>query len=118
MIDDPIPGLKEQLTQSILAETLRMNQLAAAQMLGVDEARMSNLQHGRLERFSLQKLIRLLARMNRRVDLTVETVGPLPRRRFNQHLLTSRSLKGQRRGRMSGGPQKPLAKTGKRFFKD
>jgi predicted XRE-type DNA-binding protein len=47
-------------------------------MLGVDEARMSNLEHGRLERFSLQKLVRLLARINRRVDLTVVTVGPLP----------------------------------------
>ncbi len=86
MIDDPIPSLKEQLRQSILAETGRINQLAAARMLGVDEARMSNLEHGRLERFSLQKLIRLLARINRRVDLTVVSVGPLPRRRFNSHL--------------------------------
>src|SRR6266508_5742099 len=86
MIDDPVPSLKEQLRQSILAETGRINQLAAARMLGVDEARMSNLEHGRLERFSLQKLIRLLARINRRVDLTVVSVGPLPRRRFNQHL--------------------------------
>lgn len=89
MIDDPIPGLKEQLRQAILAETGLMNQLAAARMLGMDEARISNLEHGRLERFSLQKLIRLLARINRRIDLTVVTVGPLPRRRFNQHLRAS-----------------------------
>ena len=57
-----------------------MSQLSAAHMLGVDESRMSNLEHGRIERFSLQKLVRLLARINRRVDLTVVTVGPLPRR--------------------------------------
>jgi predicted XRE-type DNA-binding protein len=86
MIDDPIPALKEQLRQSILAEIGQINQLAAARMLGVDEARISNLEHGRLERFSLQKLIRLLARINRRVDLTVVSVGPLPRRRINSHL--------------------------------
>jgi predicted XRE-type DNA-binding protein len=118
VIDDPIPGLKWQLSQSILAETERMNQLAAAQMLGIDEARMSNLGNGRLDRFSLQKLIRLSAKMNRRVDLTVVTVGPLPRRRLNEHLVASRGLKGQEQGRMSGSLQKPLAKTGKRFLKN
>jgi len=80
MIDDPIPRLKEQLRQSILADVGRLNQLVAAHMLGVDESRMSNIELGRLERFSLQRLIRLLARLNRRVDLTVAIVGPLPGR--------------------------------------
>jgi predicted XRE-type DNA-binding protein len=89
MIDDPIPGLKEQLRQSILADTGLMNQLAAAHMLGVDEARMSNIERGRLKHFSLQKLIRLLARMNRRVDLAVVVVGPLPRPRYNQQYWAS-----------------------------
>jgi predicted XRE-type DNA-binding protein len=84
MIDDPIPGLKEELRLSILAEIGLMDHLGAARMLGVDEARMSNLLHNRLDRFSLQKLIRLLARINRRVDLSVVAVGPLPRPRFNQ----------------------------------
>lgn len=84
MIDDPIPGLKEQLRHSILTEIGLMDQLGAAQMLGVDEARMSNLLHKRLDRFSLQRLIRLLARINRRVDLSVVAVGPLPRPRINQ----------------------------------
>ena len=84
MIDDPIPSLKERLRRSILADVGRFNPLVAAHMLGVDESRMSNLEHGRLERFSLQKLIRLLARINRRVDLTVVTVGPLPRRGYER----------------------------------
>ena len=86
MINDPIPALKEQLRQSILTEIGLINQLAGARMLGVDESRMSNLEHGQLERFSLQKLVRLLARINRRVDLTVVAVAPLPRRRVNEHL--------------------------------
>ena len=84
MIDDPIPGLKEQLRHSILTEIGLMDHFGAAQMLGVDEARMSNLLHNRLGRFSLQRLIRLLARINRRVDISVVPVGPLPRRRINQ----------------------------------
>lgn len=84
MLDDPIPGLKEKLRRSILADVGRFNPRVAAHMLGVDESRMSNIEHGRLERFSLQKLIRLLARINRRVDLMVVTVGPLPRRGYEQ----------------------------------
>ena len=79
-MDDPIPALKAQLGRSILSEIGRTSQLRGARMLGLDEARMSNIEQGRLERFSLQKLIRLLARINRRVDLTVVVVGPLPTR--------------------------------------
>ena len=79
MPDDPIPALKEQLARAIVGATSRMSQLGAAHMLGLDESRMSNIQHGQLERFSLQKLIRLLARINRRTDLTVVIVGPLPK---------------------------------------
>ena len=78
MLDDPIPGLKEQLRQSILAAVGNRGQFGAARVLGLHEARMSNIELGRLERFSLQKLIRLLARINRRVDMSVVTVGPLP----------------------------------------
>ena len=81
---DPIPPLKEQLRQSILADVAQTNSLSAARMLGVDESRFSNLIHGRLERFSLHMLIRLLARLNRRVELTVVVLGPLPTRRRTQ----------------------------------
>jgi len=56
MINDPIPALKEQLRRSILTEIGLMDKLGAACMLGVDEARMSNLLHKRLDRFSLQRL--------------------------------------------------------------
>lgn len=97
MIDDPIPGLKEQLRRSILADVGRFNTLVAAHMLGLDESRMSNIEHGRLERFSLQRLVRLLARINRRVDLTVVTVGPLPRRGYEQ-VWEARERIARRRG--------------------
>lgn len=82
MIDDPVPTLKEQLRRSILTEIGLTDRLAAARMLGVDEARMSNIKHGRLDRFSLQRLIRIMARINRRVELSVIVVAPLPRARI------------------------------------
>jgi predicted XRE-type DNA-binding protein len=81
---DPIPELKEQLRNSILEELGPGNQIHLAKTLGIDEALMSQLQHGKLERISLQKLIRLLARINRRVDLTVKAAGPIPYHRLGK----------------------------------
>lgn len=73
--EDPIDRLKEQLRLEILALVGGWDQYVAARRLGTDQPRMSNLHHGRLERFSLEKLIRLLARIDRRVDLTIVNVG-------------------------------------------
>jgi len=111
MLDDPIPRLKEQLRQAILADVGRLNQLVAAHMLRVDQARMSNIELGRLERFSLQKLIRLLARLNRRVDLAVVVVGPLPGRGY-EALWEARERALALRARMEAR-QHAIGKTGK-----
>jgi predicted XRE-type DNA-binding protein len=81
---DPIPALKEQLAHAILADVGYKSPLQSAGILGLDESRMSNLELGRLERFSLQKLIRLLAVMNRKVELSVVSVGPVPRLRYDR----------------------------------
>lgn len=83
--DDPVPRLKEQLRQIIIDELGVRTQLRLALILGVDEPRMSDLQHGHLERFSLQKLIRLLSGINRRVELTVVRTGPIPPPRYDRY---------------------------------
>ena len=80
MMDDPIPALKQRLAQAILEEIGRRNLWRAGTILGIDQPEMWRLQHGWLQRFSVHKLIRLLARINRRVDITVVAVGPLPTR--------------------------------------
>jgi predicted XRE-type DNA-binding protein len=77
-MDDPIPELKERLARAILEEIGRRNMWRAGGMLGLRQPEMWKLGHGQLERFSVHKLIRLLARINRRVDITVVAVGPLP----------------------------------------
>lgn len=80
---DPIPELKKQLAREILALVGHINQHVAARILGIDQPRMSDLMHGRLERFSASKLIRILAHIDRRVDITVVNEGPLILRWFD-----------------------------------
>ncbi|MGQ0641471.1 MAG: helix-turn-helix domain-containing protein [Gemmatimonadaceae bacterium] len=74
--DDPIPALKRQLAQEIRALLGDTNQHVAARRLGVDQPRMSDLLHDKLDRFSLEKLIRLLRSVDRRVELRVINEGP------------------------------------------
>jgi predicted XRE-type DNA-binding protein len=71
---DPIPELKEQLRREIMALVGRWNPFVAARRLGTDQPRMSDLKRGRLERISLQKLIRMLANIEQSVEIIV--VGP------------------------------------------
>jgi predicted XRE-type DNA-binding protein len=59
-IADPIPQLKEQLARELVARVDGWTLEYAASFLGTDAPRMSNLRRGRLERFSLEQLIRLI----------------------------------------------------------
>ena len=70
-VPDPIPELKQQLAREITRLLGRYHQEVAAAILGLEQPRMSELSRGRLDRFSLQRLIRLLANVGRRVELTV-----------------------------------------------
>ena len=77
--EDPIPRVKEQLRVEILAAVGMWRQEVGAYLLGIDQPRMSDLERGRLDRFSVTKLIQMLAKIDRRVDLavTVTTTKPL-----------------------------------------
>ena len=54
-----------------LIERRRLTQTAAAKLFGVSQPRVSDLVRGRIERFSLDALVQLLARAGVRVDLVV-----------------------------------------------
>jgi predicted XRE-type DNA-binding protein len=75
MLDDPIPSLKRQLADEILTSVAGLRPSRAALVLEIDDARMSDLKRGRVARFSIERLIRLLALVERRVDLTVVKIG-------------------------------------------
>ena len=80
MLDDPIPALKRQLADAILDLASQTNFFLAAKRLGIDEARLSDLRHGRVARFSVERLIRILATVDRRVDIEIvaTTSRPIP----------------------------------------
>ena len=50
----------------------RWNQTDAAFLLGTDQPRVSDLRNGRLERFSLEQLLRFVSRVEGFVELRVE----------------------------------------------
>lgn len=52
-------------------EGLNMTQQAAAKSLGLTQPRLNELLRGRLDRFSLDKLVNVLARAGKHVTLTV-----------------------------------------------
>jgi len=70
--DDPIPALKRQLAEVIVARVRGWSQAHAACFLGTDQRRVSDLRHGRLDRFSLEQLIRFVARVDGDVAIRVE----------------------------------------------
>jgi predicted XRE-type DNA-binding protein len=82
---DPVPALKRQLVRAILDRLAPSGQFNIARRLGVDQPRASNLCCGRLERFSLQQLVRFAARVDGAVTIgvtwTSRRVWIIPRRR-------------------------------------
>jgi predicted XRE-type DNA-binding protein len=74
MNDDPIPALKRQLGDELarLLEGWRASDIC--DRIGTTPARVSDLRRGKLERFSLETLIRCLAGFRRRVELSVVIV--------------------------------------------
>ena len=91
MTDDPIPGLKRQLIDEILRMAERLNFFTAAQLFEIDPSRLSDLRHGRGARFSVEWLIRLLARQGRTVELNIVTVDR-PERRWARILRERRAV--------------------------
>ena len=70
--EDPIPELKRQLAQLLVLRLEGWNQVYAADFIGTDQPRMSDLRRGRLERFSLEQLVRFVTRVDGTVGITVE----------------------------------------------
>ena len=69
--NDPIPGLKRE-AGVLLAELLRHgNGDNLGALLGTDRFRIADLRRGRLERFSLETLLRFLVRAGMRIELNV-----------------------------------------------
>jgi predicted XRE-type DNA-binding protein len=79
------PNPEEELTKAQLASHIRqilrrrrLTQAAAAEMMGIDQPKVSALVNGRLANFSSERLMRLLTALGHDVDIAV-SAAPRPR---------------------------------------
>ena len=80
---DPIPALKRHVASAIVTHLEGWTQEMAAELIRTDQPRVSDLRKGRLERFSLERLVRFATRLG--ADVTVAVTWDPRKRRFNSH---------------------------------
>jgi hypothetical protein len=75
MTVDPIPPLKASLADE-LVRLLRMRDTLDVALADTHGSELSRIRNGHLERFSLERLIRMLARVRRRVEMRIVVEPP------------------------------------------
>jgi len=68
---DPVPELKRELAAELVRVIEGWNRANVAVLMHTDPARVSDLRQGRLDRFSVESLVRFLARMRHHVQVTI-----------------------------------------------
>ena len=71
MSDDAVPALKRHLAQQLVGRLEGWSQTDAAGLVGTDQPRISDLRRGRLDRISLEQLVRLLGRVGGSIEVQV-----------------------------------------------
>jgi predicted XRE-type DNA-binding protein len=71
MSDDAVPTLKQQLAQHLIGRLAGWSQAHAAVLVRTDQPRISDLRRGRLDRVSLEQLVRFLGRVGGSIELQV-----------------------------------------------
>ena len=69
--DDPIPELKRDAAAKLATMLEQWDASSIAYAMRTDQARVSNIKCGKLDRFSLEALIRFLTRLDCTVELKV-----------------------------------------------
>jgi predicted XRE-type DNA-binding protein len=87
------PRAEEALAKAELAQRIidiirarRLTQIQAAELLGVDQPKISALSRGRLSDFSIDRLLRFLMLLGRDIEITVRS---RPRSRSRARLLVA-----------------------------
>lgn len=68
---DPIPPLKERLARLLVKRLDGWSQEMAGELLGSDQPGMSDLRNNRLDRFSLDRLVRFVDRVGGDVSIQI-----------------------------------------------
>lgn len=85
-VAEPAEALAKSELAALIAHALRarrLTQTAAAKVLGIDQPKVSELMRGRLTRFSTERLMTLLVKLGRDVEIVVResrSDRALPRR--------------------------------------
>lgn len=108
---DPIPALKRQLAAAIVDRIGDRDQYVVGPWLGIDGARVSNIRHGQLDRFSLQALVRMLAHLGDEIRIEVTSYRELHQRELRQILADHEERMADWRSRRPFAPQ-PRAASG------
>jgi predicted XRE-type DNA-binding protein len=77
--EDPIPALKQQVADELVRLMEGSSPSTIYFWIEIDQPRVSDLRRGRLERISLERLIRWLRRTGHVVELTIKRAPPKPR---------------------------------------
>ena len=81
MPSDPIPDLKRQAAAALVPLVQGWARDDIAELLGTERERIPELVRGKLDRFSLDRLIRFLVRAGARVELRITPQRAPPSRR-------------------------------------
>ena len=74
--EDPIPRLKRDAAAKLVELFANWTAHDVAAYIGTDAQRVMEIRRGKLDRFSLETLVRYIERMGRHVDLTVSARRP------------------------------------------
>ena len=77
--DDPVPELKRAAGAELAGIVTGWNGNDIAYVLGTDRFRIAELRRGKLDRFSLETLLRFLARAGRQIELRISDPAKPPR---------------------------------------
>jgi predicted XRE-type DNA-binding protein len=102
----PSEALAKSELAAIIGQALRarrLTQTAAAQLLGIDQPKVSELLRGRLTRFSMERLLVFLLQLGRDVDIVVR--GPASGRGTLPGRVKVRAAAARRAGERSSGAE-------------
>jgi predicted XRE-type DNA-binding protein len=68
---DPIPALKQQIAAALVEKLDGWTQPMAAELLQTDQPRVSDLRRGKLDRLSLEQLVRFASRLRATVSIDI-----------------------------------------------
>lgn len=72
---DPVPTLKRELARLLVDRLDGWSQENAAHLLRIDQPRISDLRNQRLQRFSLQQLMRFVYRLDGMLSIQLTWIG-------------------------------------------